>query len=80
MTLAEDVNFLNKGTIIKKLARMPKGALLAIDPSKCDSIDYDVREAIEDFIKSAGYRYINVKLKKPLAKTGGKEEIYSKKT
>jgi len=79
MTLAEDVNFLNKGAIIKELARVPKGAFLTIDLSKCYSIDYDVREAIEDFIKAADGRDINVKLKKPLDETDGKEEIYSKK-
>ncbi|MBT3879110.1 MAG: SulP family inorganic anion transporter [Candidatus Scalindua sp.] len=79
MTLAEDVNFLNKGAIIKELARIPGMTNLTIDMSKCSSIDYDVREAIEDFIKSASGRDINVTLKHPLAETNGKEEIYSKK-
>ncbi len=79
MTLAEDVNFLNKGAIIKELARIPKGALLTIDLSKCYSIDYDVREAVEDFVKSASDRGINVTLKQPLHETNGKEAIYSKK-
>ncbi|GJQ60589.1 MAG: SulP family inorganic anion transporter [Candidatus Scalindua sp. AMX11] len=79
MTLAEDVNFLNKGAIIKELARIPRGTYLTIDMSRCYSIDYDVREAIEDFIKSADGRDINVKLKQPLAETSGREEIYSKK-
>jgi len=79
MTLAEDVNFLNKGAIIKELARIPAMTRLTIDMSKCSSIDYDVREAIEDFIKSAGSRDINVTLKQPLAEANGKEEIYSKK-
>ena len=79
MTLAEDVNFLNKGAIIKELARVPEGTYLTIDISKCYSIDYDVREAIEDFIKSADDRDINVRLKQPLTETNGKEEIYSEK-
>ncbi|MBC8555434.1 MAG: SulP family inorganic anion transporter [Candidatus Brocadiales bacterium] len=79
MTLAEDVNFLNKGAIIKELAKVPKGILLTIDLSKCCSIDYDVREVIEDFIKAAGDRDIKVNLKKPLTETNGKEEIYSQK-
>jgi MFS superfamily sulfate permease-like transporter len=79
MTLAEDVNFLNKGAIIKELARIPKGTRLTIDLSKCYSIDYDVREIIEDFIKSADDRDIIVKLKQPVSETNGKEEIYSKK-
>ncbi|MCR4290207.1 MAG: SulP family inorganic anion transporter [Candidatus Scalindua sp.] len=79
MTLAEEVNFLNKGAIIKELAKVPKGTLLTIDLSKCYSIDYDVREVIEDFIKAAGDRDIKVNLKKPLIETNGKEEIYSEK-
>ena len=79
ITMAEDVNFLNKGAIIKEFARIPKGTDLTIDMSKCYSIDYDVREAIEDFIESAGSREIKVNLKKPLAEANGKETIYSKK-
>ena len=79
ITMAEDVNFLNKGAIIKELARIPKGTNLTIDMSKCYSIDYDVREAIEEFIASTGNRAIHVSLKQPLAEANGKEEIYSKK-
>ncbi|GAX61529.1 sulfate permease and related transporter [Candidatus Scalindua japonica] len=77
ITMAEDVNFLNKGAIIKELARIPKETDLTIDMSKCYSIDYDVREVVEDFIKSATDRGINVRLKPPLVKTYGKEDIYS---
>jgi len=79
MTLAEEVNFLNKGAIIKELAKVPKGTQLTIDLSKCYSIDYDVREVIEDFVKTAGDRDIKVNLKKPLIETNGKEDIYSDK-
>jgi MFS superfamily sulfate permease-like transporter len=79
ITLAEDVNFLNKGAIIKELSRIPKGTYLTIDLGKCSSIDYDVREVIEDFVKSAGDRDISISLKQPLAENNGKEEIYSKK-
>ncbi len=79
ITMAEDINFLNKGAIIKELARIPKGTDLTIDMSKCYSIDYDVREAIEDFIESAGSREIKVNLKKPLAEANSKETIYSRK-
>jgi len=79
ITMAEDVNFLNKGAIIKELARIPRETDLTIDMSKCYSIDYDVREAIEDFIKSADDRDIKVNLKKPLIETNGKDDIYSEK-
>ncbi len=37
-----------------------------------------MRETIEDFIKTAGDRGINVELKKSLAEAGEKEEIHSK--
>ncbi len=77
--LAEDVNFLNKGAIIKELSRIPNSTCLTIDMSKCYSIDYDVREVIEDFIESADDRDINVKLKLPLTEINSREEIYSKK-
>ncbi|MCP4266319.1 MAG: SulP family inorganic anion transporter, partial [Candidatus Brocadiaceae bacterium] len=79
MTLAEDVNFLNKGAIVKEFDKIPDGALMTIDLSKCYSIDNDVREAIEDFIKSASDRDIIVKLKKPTAEAGDKKKTYSEK-
>ncbi|WP_096895590.1 SulP family inorganic anion transporter [Candidatus Scalindua japonica] len=79
ITLAEDVNFLNKGAIIKELSRIPGKTCVTIDMSKSNSIDYDVREVIEDFIKTAEDRDINVKLKLPLVEKNSREEIYSKK-
>jgi MFS superfamily sulfate permease-like transporter len=79
MSLSEDVTFLNKGAIIKELAEIPDDTYLTLDMSKCASIDYDVREAIGDFIISADDRNINVKLIQPLGRSSGKEEIYSKR-
>ncbi|KAA3599782.1 MAG: SulP family inorganic anion transporter [Candidatus Scalindua sp. AMX11] len=79
ISLSEDVTFLNKGAIISALAKIPNDTYLTIDLSRCYSIDYDVREAITDFIISADDRNINVKLIQPLSKSTGKEEIYSVK-
>ena len=79
ISLSEDVAFLNKGAIIKKLAEMPDDTYPTLDMSKCVSIDYDVREAIGDFVISAEERNINVKLLQPLSETSGKEESYSKR-
>jgi MFS superfamily sulfate permease-like transporter len=79
MSLSEDVTFLNKGAIIKELAGIPDDTYLTFDMSKCVSIDYDVREAIGDFIISAEDRNINVKLIQPLDYSSGKEEIFSKR-
>ena len=79
MTMAEEVNFLNKGAIIKELSKIARGTLLTIDLSKSYSIDYDVREIIEDFITSAENRGIIVKLKRKSDSVESREEIYSGK-
>jgi len=79
ISLSEDVTFLNKGAIIRELAKIPADTFLTIDMSKCYSIDYDVREAIEDFITSADDRNINVKILQPIGKSTSREEIYSKR-
>ena len=79
MSLSEDVTFLNKGAIIKELAKIPDNTYLTFDMSKCYSIDYDVMEAIGDFIISAEDRNIKVKLIQPTGQSSGKEEIYSKR-
>ncbi|MDP6923773.1 MAG: SulP family inorganic anion transporter [Candidatus Scalindua sp.] len=79
MSLSEDVTFLNKGAIIKELAKIPNDTYLTLDMSICASIDYDVREAISDFIISSDDRNINVKLIQPIGRSSGKEEIYSKR-
>ena len=79
MSLSEDVTFLNKGAIIKELAEIPDDTYLTLDMSKCVSIDYDVREAIGDFIISSDDRNINVKLIQPIGQSSGREEIYSKR-
>jgi len=79
ISLSEDVTFLNKGAIIKELAEIRDGTYLTLDMSKCVSIDYDVREAIGDFIISADERKINVKLINPICKSSGAEEIFSKR-
>jgi MFS superfamily sulfate permease-like transporter len=79
ISLSEDVTFLNKGAIIRELAKIPSGTYLTIDMSKCYSIDYDVREAIEDFITNADDRNINVKMTQPIGKSASREAIYSKR-
>jgi carbonic anhydrase len=48
--LSEEVTFLNKASIIEKLNNIPAASELTIDGSKCREIDYDVKEAILEFI------------------------------
>ncbi len=60
ITLAEDVSYLNKGSIIREFRKMPKNVTVTIDFSKTKHIDYDVIEAIEDFAKNSGNKNIKV--------------------
>lgn len=62
MTLAEEVNFLNKGAILNTLNRIPEGTNVTIDTSRSVSIDPDVQEIIENFRKSADSKSIIVNL------------------
>lgn len=47
--LSEEVTFLNKGSILESLQKVPKNAELVIDGSHCKAIDHDVLELIQDF-------------------------------
>lgn len=47
--LAEEVTFLNKGSIIQTLQHLPKDSKVIIDGSNCREIDYDVLEVIGEF-------------------------------
>ncbi len=80
LTLAEEVVFLNKGSIKKELSSVPAGAEVTIDMSKSVSVDYDVLEIIEDFQKQAHTRDIDVTLitygkQKKANNSNGKKEV-----
>jgi carbonic anhydrase len=47
--LSEEVTFLNKGSILETLFKVPNNSFLTIDGSNCKAIDYDVLEIIQDF-------------------------------
>lgn len=47
--LSEEVTFLNKGSILKKLDELPSNSTVIIDGSHSLDIDYDVLEIIQDF-------------------------------
>jgi len=64
MRLAEDVNFLNRGAIVRSLAEVPDGAQVTIDMSHCVSVDMDVVEVIEEFEKSALERRLSVDIRR----------------
>jgi MFS superfamily sulfate permease-like transporter len=61
--LAEDVTFLNKGSIIATLDEIPNNSSVVIDGTKSHFIDLDVLEIIHDFKSTAEHRKINLELK-----------------
>jgi MFS superfamily sulfate permease-like transporter len=61
--LAEDVSFLNKGSIANTLDNLPDNSSVVIDGSKSHSIDVDVLEIIHDFKSAAVLKKINLELK-----------------
>jgi MFS superfamily sulfate permease-like transporter len=61
--LAEDVTFLNKGSIALTLGHLPENSSVIIDGSKSHSIDMDVLEIIYDFKSTAALKNITLVLK-----------------
>ncbi len=48
--LSEEVSFLNKANIAKTLKKIPEDALLVIDGSNTQELDYDILELINEYI------------------------------
>ena len=62
ITLAEEVTFINKGTILKALDNLPSNSYLEFDVRKTRFLDHDIVEILEDFAFKAKERNINIKL------------------
>jgi len=62
MTLAEEVTFFNKASILKELDKLPKNSYLELDVRKTRYLDNDIIEILEDFAFKAKERNINIKL------------------
>lgn len=62
MTLAEEVTFFNKGTILKELDNLPENSFLELDVRKTKYLDHDIIEVLEDFAFKAKERNITIKL------------------
>jgi len=56
----KDASFVIKNELRNTLRRIPQGAHVIIDATKCLYIDHDIREAVEDFMAMAPYRNITV--------------------
>jgi len=62
MTLAEEVTFFNKGSILKELDALPENSFLELDVRKTRYLDPDIIEILEDFAHKAKQRNIDIKL------------------
>ncbi len=60
--LAEEVSFLNKGSILLMLESLPENTEITIDGSNSTYIDYDVKEIIENFKETAKLKNIKINL------------------
>ena len=62
MTLAEEVTFFNKGSILKELDSLPRDTYLELDVRKTRYLDNDIIEILEDFAFKAKERNIDIQL------------------
>jgi len=62
MTLAEEVTFFNKATILKELDNLPENSSLELDVRKTKYLDHDIIEILEDFAFKAKEKNISITL------------------
>jgi MFS superfamily sulfate permease-like transporter len=62
--LAENVTFINKGSILRKLSEIPEGSSVHIDGSGTHYIDLDVLEIVHNFKEMASLKNIQLELTK----------------
>lgn len=60
--LAEEVSFLNKGSVLQTINRIPPGSDVVIDGSKIKVIDHDIIEIIRDFTVNAASKDVRVQV------------------
>ena len=66
--LRKDVTFLNKSILKRKLEEIPPNSYVSIDVMRADYIDKDVIQVINDFLKHAALKNIQVDVKKSAQK------------
>lgn len=62
MNLAEEVTFVNRGSIVKELDALPKNSYLELDFRRTRILDYDILEYLDEFSVKAKNNNINIKL------------------
>jgi MFS superfamily sulfate permease-like transporter len=60
----KDVSFLHKAQLRRVFEQIPTSSKVVIDGTRCQFVDADIVETIEDFLQSAPARAIEVELKK----------------
>ena len=60
----KEVSFLNKPALKKALLKIPEGSFLLIDARKCEFMDPDILEILQDFIVSSKVKNIRIELNK----------------
>jgi MFS superfamily sulfate permease-like transporter len=64
MKFTKDVSFVHKASLRNILRKIPSNSSIVIDGSQSLFVDQDVKETIEDFIKTSKAKNIHVELKK----------------
>ncbi len=62
MNLAEEVTFVNRGSIVKELDQLPQNSYLELDFRRTKILDYDILEYLDEFSVKAKNNYINIKI------------------
>lgn len=62
MNLAEEVTFVNRGSIVKELDGLPQNSYLELDFRRTRILDYDILEYLDEFTIKAQNNNINIKL------------------
>ncbi len=62
MTLAEEVTFFNKGTILKELDALPANSYFELDVRNTRYLDSDIIEILDDFSHKAKNKNITIKI------------------
>ncbi|MDC9728921.1 MAG: SulP family inorganic anion transporter [Methyloprofundus sp.] len=62
LTMHKDVSFLNKALLRNMLLEIDENSVLIIDASKAKFIDFDIQEALRDFLKAAPDDNIKVEI------------------
>jgi MFS superfamily sulfate permease-like transporter len=70
----KDATFINKGHLKKILKKIPPYSTVRIDVTRCNFIDQDIIDLVNDFIVNAGQKHIVVQIDK---KNGEEKSVFN---